>query len=209
MISPLEWIGYLASVLVLVSMLMRSVSKLRIVNLVGSTLFSIYGFMIGSMPVGFLNMFVVFANLYHLYHLYFVREEFKTLEIRNDNRYLISFLEFYNNDIQHFFPGFSYKPEMNKFSFLILRNMAVAGVFLARDFGNGRLYVGLDYVINQYRDLKPGKYIYQEQSAFFIEHGYNQICTYPSSEKHSKYLKQMGFTEQEVDGKKLFVLNLR
>lgn len=207
--SILECVGYLASVLVLVSMLMSSVTKLRIVNLAGSGIFSVYGFLIGSLPVGFLNLFVVFANMYHLYRLYFVCDDFKTLEIRNDNRYLIAFLEYHDKEIQQFFPGFIYRPDLNKFSFLILRNMAVAGIFLARDFGENRLYVGLDFVVAQYRDLKPGKFIYQEQSGFFIEKGYKQICTSSNSKKHSKYLKKMGFVEQEIEGKRLFVLSMR
>ena len=44
----IETIGYLGSSLVLVSFLMASVAKLRIVNSVGSVIFTIYAFIIHS-----------------------------------------------------------------------------------------------------------------------------------------------------------------
>lgn len=204
-ISLLEWIGYLASVLVLISMLMSSLLRLRIVNLVGSGLFSAYGFLIGSLPVGLLNLFVVFANIYHLYRLFSKSENFTTLEIRRDNRYLVKFLDFYKKDISRFFPNFEYKDEMNTYTYMILRNMAVAGVFLARNYGNNRLYVGLDYVIPSYRDFKLGKYIYTEKINFFKSEGYTCLCTIPKTEQHEKYLKRMGFEPGAGEEAELFI----
>ena len=200
-ISLLEWVGYLASVLVLISMLMNSFLKLRIVNLV-------YGFLIGSLPVGLLNMFIVFANIYHLIQISKGKESFSTLEIRKDNRYLIAFLDFYKKDLKHFFPSFDYNYDMNCYSFLILRNMAVSGVFLAREYGNNYLYVGLDYVISQYRDLKPGRYIYREKAEIFKQAGFTHLCTIPQTKSHCQYLKKMGFSEELIDGKSHMVLSL-
>ena len=46
-ISLLEWVGYLGSVLVSVSLTMSSIVKLRWFNLVGAGIFSFYGFAIG------------------------------------------------------------------------------------------------------------------------------------------------------------------
>lgn len=204
----LEWIGYAASVLVLISMLMSSILRLRIVNLIGSFMFSAYGFLIGSMPVGLLNLFVVFANLYHLYKMYGIKERFTTLEIRRDNRYLVKFLEFYNKDILKYFPKFVYNDSMNSYSYLILRNMAVAGVFLARDYGEKRLFIGLDYVIAPYRDFKPGNYFYEKKTAFFISEGYTCLCTLAQNEKHVGYLKKMGFAQEFINDELLFVKQL-
>lgn len=206
--NVLEWIGYIASILVLISMLMSSILRLRIVNLVGSALFSAYGFLIGALPVGLLNLFVVFANIYHLYKMVGVKESFTTLEIRRDNRYLLKFIEFYQKDILTYFPKFEYNNSMNSYTFMILRNMAVAGVFLARDYGQKRLYIGLDYVIPQYRDLKLGKYIYNEKLTFFKEQGYELLCTIPQTPHHAKYLHKMGFQKEIMEGAEYYVLPL-
>ncbi|WP_138417511.1 YgjV family protein [Aquibacillus sediminis] len=69
-IDWLEWLGYLASFIVLVSLLMSNILKLRWINLLGSGLFSLYGFLIGALPVGFMNLGIVFINIYYLVQLY-------------------------------------------------------------------------------------------------------------------------------------------
>ena len=51
----LELFGYLGSVLVLVSMLMTSVVRLRIINLIGSAIFATYAILIRSYPTALLN----------------------------------------------------------------------------------------------------------------------------------------------------------
>ena len=194
-INILEWIGYVASVIIAISLAMTSIVKFRWVNLIGATTFSIYGFMIGALPVGFLNGFITLIDIYFLYTIYSKKEIFETLEIRADNKYLLRFLEFHNKEIQKFFPGFSYEPEMNTVSFFVLRNMAVAGLFLAHREDGNVLKVGLDYVIPEYRDFKNGRYIYLRLRRKFIDDGFDKVISSGQSEKYSRYLKNIGFTE--------------
>lgn len=73
-IDWLEWLGYLASVIVLISLLMSDILKLRWINLVGSSLFSLYGFLIGALPVGFMNFGIALINIYYLFKLYSNKE---------------------------------------------------------------------------------------------------------------------------------------
>ena len=65
----IEAIGYLGSSLVLVSFLMASVAKLRIVNSVGSVIFTIYAFIIHSYPTAIMNICLVLINIYYLVKL--------------------------------------------------------------------------------------------------------------------------------------------
>ncbi len=65
-INYLEFLGYLASTLVAISLMMRSLTKLRVINLSGSLLFTVYGFSIGAYPVATLNAFIVLVNLFYL-----------------------------------------------------------------------------------------------------------------------------------------------
>ena len=122
-------------------------------------------------------------------------EYFRILNVRSNNKYLLAFLEFYGQDIEAFFPGFVYKPELNTQSFFILRDMAVAGVVLARDRGENELFVSLDFVIPQYRDFKLGKYLYESGSGFFPKSGYRHVVLEPKSKKFEDYLKKMGFIQ--------------
>jgi len=184
---------------------MSSIVKFRIINLCGATLFATYGFLIGSLPVGILNSFIISVDVFYLYKIFSKKEVFETLEVRSDNKYLLRFVSFYENDIQKFFPGFKYKPEKNTISFFVLRDMAVAGLFLARREKNDVLRVGIDYVLPEYRDFKNGKFVYQRLQNHFINEGYNKIITDSKNPKHKRYLKKLGFFENAIG---MFELNI-
>lgn len=62
----IEIVGYLGSVLVVVSMLMSSVRRLRIVNAVGAGIFTVYALLIQSYPTAFMNFCLVVIDVYHL-----------------------------------------------------------------------------------------------------------------------------------------------
>jgi len=66
-ITLTEWIGYLASFSVLLSFLMKKLTKLRIINTFGCAFFVVYGFMLNiSWPVIITNVAIIFINLYYL-----------------------------------------------------------------------------------------------------------------------------------------------
>ncbi|MBS4014654.1 MAG: hypothetical protein KGZ97_13020 [Bacteroidetes bacterium] len=203
----LEIIGYFASVTIAVSMTMSSIVKFRIINLIGAFTFATYGYLIGALPIGLLNTFVVSVDIFYLYKNFSKKEVFETLEVRSDNRYLLRFVDFYNKDIQKFFPGFSYKPEVNTVSFFILRDMAVAGLFLARREDDNILRVGIDYVLPEYRDFKNGKFVYQILQNKFIEKGFTKITTDSKNKQHIKYLKKIGFKQKESGIWELDIIN--
>lgn len=68
-ISFTEWIGYLAMATVLISFLMKSVKKLRIVNSFGCLLFVFYGILLEpiSNPIIVTNTAIFLINLYYLF----------------------------------------------------------------------------------------------------------------------------------------------
>jgi hypothetical protein len=69
-ITILEWVGYLASLAVLISFTMKDLKKLRMINAVGCLLFVLYGFLIPSLRVGLpiiiTNFAILGINIYHL-----------------------------------------------------------------------------------------------------------------------------------------------
>ncbi|MDP2721547.1 MAG: hypothetical protein Q8O72_02215 [Bacteroidales bacterium] len=190
----LEYIGFAASIIIALSMTMNSILKFRWINLMGAITFSTYGFLIGALPVGILNGFITLVDIYYLSSIYGTKHYFETLEVRGDNKYLLRFLTFHQKEIEHFFPGFVYKPKMNTMSFFVLRNMAVAGLVLAHRRENGELRVGLDYVVPQYRDYKNGKFVYDELLQSLTDVGIQKIVAEANSPNHIKYLKKLGFT---------------
>jgi hypothetical protein len=186
-------------------MMMSSIVKFRWINMVGALTFSTYGFLIGAMPVGFLNGFILAIDIYYLVIIYSKKEIFEILEIRPENKYLIRFIEYHNDEIQKFFPGFSYIPDMNTVSFFILRNMSVAGLFLAHREQGNILKVGLDYVIPEYRDFKNGIYVFLRLQKRFTDAGYTRVMAEGNSVKYVAYLKKLGFKKDENE---MFVRDL-
>lgn len=196
----LEYIGYVASVIIATSMTMRSIVKFRWINLVGATLFSAYGFIIGSMPVGVLNGFIILVDLYYLHQIYGKKEVFEILEIAPDSRYLMRFLNFHKPDITKFFPDFSYEPDKNMKCYLTLRDMAVSGMFLAHTENVKELKVALDYVLPEYRDFKNGRFVYGQLYKKLAEKGVEVVRVESSNPAFVKYLKKLGFTKAETVG---------
>jgi uncharacterized protein with PQ loop repeat len=61
-----ELFGYFSMILVLVSMLMKDMWMLRLLNSVACSCFVVYGYMIGSFPVIIMNILVIFINIYKM-----------------------------------------------------------------------------------------------------------------------------------------------
>ncbi|MFV9552123.1 uroporphyrinogen decarboxylase [Algibacter sp. PT7-4] len=67
-VSWVEWVGYAAMATVLISFLMKSVNKLRIVNSFGCLLFVFYGILLQpiSKPIIITNLAILGINIYYL-----------------------------------------------------------------------------------------------------------------------------------------------
>ena len=194
-IDYLQWMGYVASVIIMVSMMMNSIIKFRWINCIGALLFSAYGFLIHAYPVGVLNGIILLVDIYYLVQIYSKKETFEILEINAESVYLKRFLSFHDSNIQKILPGFSYHPDRNTVSFYILRNMSVAGLFLAHRENTNELHVGLDYVLPEYKDFKNGKYVYFNLKQKFIDAGYTKVVAKGNNVSYFRYLKRLGFKE--------------
>lgn len=196
-IDIIEWLGYISSVLVAVSLLMSSIIKLRWYNLIGSVMFAIYGFMINAIPVALINTIVVFINIYYLYKIYRTKEYFKLIEIDEDTKYIHSFFDYYKNDILKYFPDFKFALNERGVRFFILRNMVPAGIFAAAEQDKDSLHINLDFVMPEYRDFKIGKFIFEDNKNYFLNRGYDKIFCNAANNEQNVYLKRMGFEKAE------------
>lgn len=74
-ISMTEWVGYLASLVLMISFLMKNINRLRIINSIGAVLFIIYGVMLAiSWPVIITNAFILGVNVFYLTKHYSQKE---------------------------------------------------------------------------------------------------------------------------------------
>ncbi len=66
-ITLTEYLGYVASIVIMISFVMKNVITLRIINAIGGLLFIVYGVLLSmSIPIIATNTFVVGVNVYYL-----------------------------------------------------------------------------------------------------------------------------------------------
>ncbi len=204
----IEWIGYLASLTVLISLLMRSIKKLRIINTIGSLIFAIYGLQIGSYPVMIMNLGIVFINLYYLKQIYTSTEYFTILPFEKNEEYAKKLVEFYQKDINQFMNANETVLDDAMYRFLVLRNMNPAGIFVAKKSDEQTLEITLDYATPQFQDFKTGSYIYEKAQSEFKESGFKKFIMKASSDAHIKYLEKMGFQKTNWNNESYYLKNI-
>lgn len=62
----ISWVGYIASGVVLLSFLFKNMTRLRILNSLGCSIFVYYGILLDSIPVIVTNLGILFINAYYL-----------------------------------------------------------------------------------------------------------------------------------------------
>ena len=95
----IEIFGYIGSGLVVVSMLMSSVVRLRVINTIGSVIFMIYALIIKSYPTALMNFCLVAINVYHLMRLRNTNKHYSMFENNPEDGYLNYLLKYYKDDI--------------------------------------------------------------------------------------------------------------
>lgn len=185
----LELMGYLSSVIVLVSFLMSSVVKLRIINSIGCIVFVIYAILIKSYPTAFLNACLIGVNIYYLIKLTKSDKHYSLIEGKSDDAYLVYFLNHYKDDIASYFPGVNAVDEEVDSAYIVCCNGVPAGVLLGNKKEDGVLEILLDYTTPEYRDCSVGAYLYEQLPSLDVK----KLCMANASDKHVSYLDKMGF----------------
>jgi hypothetical protein len=189
-----ELIGYLASALVVLSLLMSSVLKLRIIGLIGASVFATYGGLIGSIPVLVTNGSIVLVHAFHLRRLLRDRATdayFEIMRWPTDGIYLPRFVAFHADDIARSQPSFEGLRD-DHLAWVILRDAEPVGLVLARHDGSGTAQLDLDYVVPEHRDFAAGSTLYTASRVFEAD-GITQVVARADTETHRRYLIRMGF----------------
>ncbi len=91
----IEVIGYTGSALVILSLLQKSILRLRMIGFVASSTFLIYSIAIEAYPIAVVNVVAASIHLYYLRKLLRRKNEvFTILRMRPESRYLAYFLDF-------------------------------------------------------------------------------------------------------------------
>ncbi len=188
-----EIVGYFGSVLVLVSMLMTSVVRLRTVNLIGSAVFTVYALLIHSYPTAFLNACLVGINVYQLLKLRRrTKEDYEIQRLTGCDGFAEWFTEKYGRDMKAYFPDVTAEQIRQSEGFAVLMDDCTAGVFLGTRRGDS-FDVLLDYTTPTFRDCSVGRFIYEKLPSY----GITRLRCASASPAHAAYLAKMGFAPKE------------
>ena len=190
--SSLIWelIGYAGSALVLVSLLMSSIFKLRVLNAIGSLIFCIYAFKIHSIPTAVMNICLVGIDLYYLVRLMHPeKSDFSAVEVSSGDETVQYMLGRFASDITQYFENASVEGADRVL--LVFDNETVAGILAGVSEGDD-LRLILDYSTPRYRDCKVAEYLYAKLSG-----SCKRLIYTGSNEKHIPFCLRMGYRLQD------------
>ena len=203
----MDWIGYLASAFLAISLIVSNSFKFRVFSSLGCLTFIVYGFLVNAFPVMLANGILLVINVYQLWKLTRIEEEFLFVPILPENRIVQKFLNYYKDDIKSYFPEFAFdKVVPNQVSYVVLRDIAIANMFVAVVNENGDAIMKVNYTVPQYRDYKVTKFIIERESNTLKSHGIKKLV-YESvfNPSHLQFLKVVGFTPELIEGKECWI----
>ena len=189
----LQAVGYFSTVLILISFLMTSVLKLRLVNLIGSAIFVVFAFLTKSYPTAIMNVGLCIINIYFIIRLLRSKRLTLMLPISLDSAYLRAFEDLYREDIRIYFPEFETESGLADTVYFVYYDMNPVGLTLGRGTEGGALELLLDYTIPKYRDASVGRFLYPH---LLGEEGFTALECRKATPKHEKYLQKVGFRRE-------------
>ena len=194
-LNVVELIGYFGSALVVVSMLMTSVVRLRVINLIGSAIFAAYALIIRSYPTALMNVALMAINVYHLVRLLKEQKQYKMIKTDLRDGYISFLLDEYGDDIRAWFPEFSEEGLDADVVNLMCCDRNPAGLFLGRTTAPGDVEVLLDYSTPVYRDTSVGTFLHQQMA----QQGISRLIFRSNAPKHTAYMEKVGY-KKDADG---------
>ena len=186
----IETIGYLGSLLVLVSMLMTSVFKLRVINTIGSCIFTVYALIIHSYPTALMNFCLVLINLHFLWKMSRMDRDFDLVKTGKGDAFLRYFIDSRREDIRACFPGISLDFSDATDAYIVCCKGLPVGVTVGEASGDA-LNLVLDYTIPEYRDFSVGRFL----NAELKKQGIRKLCYGGPVEFHLPYLQKLGYVK--------------
>ena len=189
----LEIIGYIGSFLVVISMLMSSIIKLRVINTIGSVISGIYAVICGALPLALMNLCLIIINVINLVKLLGKKMPYELVEGNTGDSLVRYFLDYYKDDIKSFFPDFSGDAAAHDAAFITCCDGTPVGLLL-RDRTGDSIDLAVDYTTPAYRDCSAGKFLH----ATLPNSGVRMLrFTRTLTDEHKEYLQKMGYTQKD------------
>ncbi len=181
----MEIFGYIGTALVIISMLMTSVVKLRVINICGSTISMIYAIFGGAWPIVLLNASLVAINIFQLLRMRFSKYRYSFVKTDMNDKNLAYFRFLYSDDIIKHFPDYNFRNDEESEAHLVYCGSEIVAILIGKR-SNDEIQVEIDYVTPKFRDFPVSKQLYKRLKSsgifklsvpyaneYLLRHGYS------------------------------------
>ena len=198
-----EVVGWAGATLVVTSLALTSVVRIRLLCLLGGLAFTAYGVLVGAWPVAAANAAVAALSLLHLVRELSRRTDLAAVAIEPAAPFLVDFLGSHAFEIQNSQPDYHPSPR-DTFVRLLTRDGLPAGVLIGEPAGR-ELLVKLDYVTPAFRDSRIARWLFGPGRSTFTDAGFTRLVATAHTSVHRNYLEMLGFRREAS----AYVLDLR
>lgn len=202
--NGIQILGYAASLIVFVSLMMKSLAKLRVLNAAGSLLFVVFALKTASLPTAFLNMGIVVIDLYYFIRMTRVKDNFEIMTVQKDNEIVRRFCRVNQKELDALFGRAAF--ENSEKIALFFRNDDIAGLLAYSSvvlppqadssMPENAAEILIDFVVPKYRDFAVGRHFFVKDVSFWKEQGYTCLLSSVPDKRHIPYLERLGFERQ-------------
>lgn len=185
-----EVFGWAGSVLVVLSLMVPSVRKFRILNLIGSSIATVYNVYFEIWPYAAMNGAIVLINIYWLWRLH---QEGSTQDrgysvVNADRSEVVvrRFLARNDKALASAYPSFTASDLDGARTYLVMHEEEIIGLFALRPDGE----IVLDFVTERFRDLTPGHFVYSNKD---VLEGLPELRISSEATTDPGYFKKQGF----------------
>ena len=201
--NAIQILGYAASLIVFISLMMKSLAKLRVLNAAGSLLFVVFALATDSLPTAFLNLGIVVIDVFYFIRMTRVKDNFEIMTVQKDNEIVRRFYRTNKKELDALFGEASFV-KSEKIA-LFFRNDDIAGllayssVVLPQSDSSvpeSAAEILIDFVVPKYRDFAVGRHFFVKDISFWKEQGYTCLLSSVPDKRHIPYLERLGFERQ-------------
>lgn len=192
----IDILGYIASVLILLSFMMSNPIKLRIIAFIGAASFSVYGFLIHSYPTAIMNASVTIVNIYYLVKIFSSPQKYSACKASTNDDLVKNFLNLNLSKIKNIYKEFDINSNNFDISYILMCNSSIGGIvlgnkkeeklkdvvlFVDKEFQNNQLYTALKekLSLDNYKEIEiNSKNMQNEFKNYIIKLGFKENSGY-------------------------------
>lgn len=168
----LEIFGYIGTVLVIISMMMTSFLKFRVINMCGGLISFAYAVFTETWPVALLNVCLICINFVQTMRQLRKNDKFAFSETSASDGAFKYFISYFKDDVEKFTDNVVSVLNENDSVYLIFSASRIVG-FIAGEKNEARYNVKMCYVIPENRDNDILKSLF----AYLKKEGIDTLCT--------------------------------